>query len=176
MRAVVLERHTRSMVTAWSVFAGSCSLAAGLLATIAGGKTAWLRLVLALASAGATVAATRFRIPLHLGVWLGVIALAFVPFDARLDRSTVAAIGSVLVLIASESAHVARRLVTAAPVRSSAGDRRALVSLALWAVAAVAVTAAVAHFARLGSRWWVAGVVGVIALTVGTFDRARRAV
>jgi hypothetical protein len=169
MKAVTLERRTRRLVRFWTSVSVATALAATLVALAAGGTSLWVRWVLGLASIYGFAGASRFRSSLHLGVLAGVAMIAVVPHDAVLDRGVVAAVGAVLVLVACEAAHVARRLITIAPVQSTRLDAKALAVLTAAAVAGVAVTGVVAQLDKWSSRPLVLGLAitggAVIALT-----------
>ena len=169
MKAVTLERRTRRLVRLWTSFSVVAAWAATLVALAAGGTSLWVRWVLGLASIYGFAAAGRFRMGLHLGVLAGVTAIAVVPHDAVLDRGAVAAIGAVLILVASEAAHIARRLITIAPIQSTRLDAKALALLTAAAAVGVAVTGVVAQLDRWSSRPMILGLAitgsAVIALT-----------
>lgn len=160
MSAVVLEHRTKTLVRVWSsaavVFAG----AALALALAAGGNSEWSRLVLGAVCIGGLAAASRYRVGLHIGVLSGVAMLAVVPVDAAIDRGLVAGIGAILIVTAAESAHVARRLITTAPVSSTRLDARAIASLVAASGVATVLTAAVTQLDRVGGR----AAVGIVLL------------
>lgn len=157
MRAVTLERSTRRLVGIWTTASAASATAAMTVALAAGGNSEWSRWLLGAFAIGGMVAATRFRVSLHIGVVSGALMLAVVPHDASLDRGVVAAIGAVLILLAAEAAHVARRLVTIAPVRSTSLDALAVARLAVAATGATGVTALVAQLDHWGTRLFVVG-------------------
>lgn len=158
MRAVTLERTTRRLVRTWTMVSAATVAAAMALTLAAGGQSEWSRWVLGAVAISGMVAATRFRVPLHVGVVAGIVMLAVVPHDATIDRGLVAGIGALLILIAAESAQVARRLVSIAPIRSSMRDARAVARLAATAGGALALVALVAQLDRWGARAFVAGL------------------
>lgn len=175
MRAVTLERRTRHLVQLWTTAAIAAATAAAFVALLAGGTSPWARWLLGGASVYGFAGASRFRFGLHLGAIAGVAMIAIVPHDADIDRGVVAAIGAVLVLLACELTHVARRLVTIAPVQSTGLDARAIGLLVLAAGGAVAVTGGVAQADRWGGRPLIVGLafagVALIRL-IGPADTA----
>jgi hypothetical protein len=82
MRAVTLERTTRRLVGIWTMVSAAMVAAAMALTLAAGGQSEWSRWVLGAVAISGMVAATRFRVPLHVGVLAGVLMLAIVPHDA----------------------------------------------------------------------------------------------
>ncbi|MEO6572007.1 MAG: hypothetical protein ABIO83_10740 [Ilumatobacteraceae bacterium] len=168
-RDIHLERHTRRLVRRWTAVSMSCVLAATLLAVGAGGNSAWTRWALGVASMAGFVAATRYRASLHIGVLAGVAMLAVLPFDARVDRSLVAGIGAIMIVLAAETAQIARRHVTTVPLRFERRDATALVRLGAASVVGLAVCAAAARLERFPSRLWIAGVFAVV-VAVGAAD------
>jgi hypothetical protein len=113
------------------------------LGVASGGEDVWVRLALGGLAAERCWAACRHRAPLSHAVLAAVLMLMLLPDDARLDRTATSAIGAVLLLAASESAHVARRLVTVAPVRATPRELWSVARLAIAGVIAVTLTAAV---------------------------------
>jgi hypothetical protein len=166
MRAVTLEHRTRRLAQLWTGAAVAAAAVALTLALLAGGTSDWTRWVLGVVSIYGFAGASRFRFGLHLGALSGVAMVAIVPQDAVLDRGLVAAIGGVLVLIACELAHVARRLVTIAPVQSTRLERRAISRLFVLAACGVAVTASAAQLDRWGGRPLIIGLTGAGAALV----------
>lgn len=158
MRAVTLEHRTRRLVQRWTAGAAALATAAAGVAVAAGGTTAWARWLLGLVTIVAFGSASRFRTGLHIGAASGVVMIAIVPHDAVLDRGVVAAIGGVLVLLACESSHIARQLITIAPIQSTRRQAIALGRLALVACLGVAITSAFAQLDRWGGRSMVLGL------------------
>jgi hypothetical protein len=174
MRAVTLERRTRQLVQRWTAGTTVAATAATALAVAAGGTTTWARWLLGLAAISGFVAACRFRTGLHIGALSGVTMIAVVPHDAVIDRGVVAAIGGLLLLVACESAHVARHLITVAPVQSTRRQAAALSRLTIAAALGVTTTAAFAQADRWGGRSLIVGLVvsGVAAVAL-IGDRSR---
>ena len=167
MRAVTLEHRTRRLVRLWTAGAAAAATAAMVIAVAAGGTTAWVRWLLGVVTVVGFVAASRFRTSLLVGAVSGVAMIAVVPHDAVLDRGVVAAVGGVLVLLACESSHIARQLITIAPVQSTRLQAVALARLAVAACVGVAITGAFAQFDRWGARPMVLGLaVAGVAVVV----------
>jgi hypothetical protein len=106
----------------------------------------------------AFVAATRFRTTLVPGVVAGLLGAALLPHDASFVRGLVAAGVGVVIVVAAESASLARRSITIAPIVSTRREAAALATNAALAVAACAVVATVGQLDRFGWRWLVVGV------------------
>ncbi len=173
MSAVVLEHRTKTLVLVWTSVAVVFAGAALALALSAGGNSEWTRLVLGAVCIGGLVAASRYRVGLQIGVVSGVAMLAVVPVDAAIDRGLVAGIGAILLVTAAESAHVARRLITTAPVSSTWLDARAMAELLAASVAATALTAAVAQLDEIGGRAG-AGIVLLAVVAAASIATVRR--
>lgn len=171
MTAVTLEHRTRRLVRRWTTGAAVAAAGAMVVAVAAGGTTAWARWLLGLVAIVGFVGATRFRTSLHLGAAGGIVMIAIVPHDAVLDRGVVAAVGGVLVLLACEASHVARRLVTVAPVQSTHREAVALARLASAACLAVAATSVFAQFDRWAGRPLVFGLAVAGAAVVAIIGR-----
>jgi hypothetical protein len=173
MSAVVLEHRTRTLVRVWTSVAVVFAGAALTLALSAGGNSEWTRIVLGAVCIGGLAAASRYRVGLHIGVVGGVAMLAVVPVDAVVDRGLVAGIGAILIVTAAESAHVARRLITTAPVSSTWLDARAMAGLVAASVTATALTAAIAQLDEFGGRA-TAGIVLLAVVATASIAAARR--
>jgi hypothetical protein len=179
-RVVRLARGTRRLHRGWSAAAMSATIGAGGLAVAAGGSTTWLRIVLAAVALERCHAAIRHRTSLTPFVITVAVALAVVPIDARLDRTLVSAIGGVLAVSAAECAHVARRLVTVAPVDGTRSDLVAVATSIGAGALAVAITVTVAQLDRWSARGFALGgalaAVGIAMLAATPFPGRRRAV
>jgi hypothetical protein len=176
MKAVTLERRTRRLVQYWTTIAVVAATAAMVVSLAAGGDSSWVRLLLGMASLYGFARASRFRAGLHLGTISGILMVAIVPQDATVNRGVVAAVGAVLILLACESAHIARRLITIAPVQTTRSDARALAQLVGAAAVGVAVTGAVAQVDRWSARPLIiglpiAGLAVLALLRTGTAER-----
>lgn len=158
MKAVTLERRTRRLARWWTTAAIAAAATALIVALAAGGTSQWARWLLGLAAMYGFAGASRFRLGLHLGALAGVAMIAIVPHDAVIDRGVVAAIGAVLILLACELTHVARRLVTIAPVQSTRLDTRAVWMLTVTASVGVAIAGAVAQLDRWTQRPLIVGL------------------
>ncbi len=158
MKAVTLERRTRRLVHCWTTISISAAAASMSVSLAAGGDSSWVRLLLGVASLYGFAGASRFRGGLHLGTSAGVLMIAIVPQDATVDRGVVAAVGAVLILLACESAHLARRLITTAPVQTTRPDARALAQVIGATVIGVVVTGTVAQVDRWSMRPLIVGL------------------
>lgn len=159
MKAVTLERRTRRLVQLWTIAAIAAVAAALAVALLAGGTSQWVRWLLGAVAIYGFAGASRFRTGLHVGALAGVAMIAIVPHDAVVDRGVIAAVGAVLILLACELTHVARRLVTIAPVQSTRRDVGALGLLTIAATAAVAIAGLVAQLDRWSERPLIIGLV-----------------
>ncbi|MEZ5297915.1 MAG: hypothetical protein R2697_17060 [Ilumatobacteraceae bacterium] len=169
-RVVVLERTTRRLHTTWRFGALAAAALAGGLAVAAGGPTVWFRIVLTVAALERLDAAIRHRTALTTATVLLAVAAVAVPADARFDRTIVAGLAAVAIVIATEAAHVARRLVTVAPVDDTRRDAAWILRLATLSSLGVAV---LLMSAAVVPASWLAVVAGVLVATVAATTLTR---
>lgn len=167
MTRTQLDRHTLRFQRRWTGVAVGFAVVAAIVPAVAGGADPWFRWIAAVLTVGGVVAACRFRATLHLPLVSALSAAVLLPDDATIDPAIVAAICGVSMVLCVESVAVARRLVTAASVRSTAADARHIGLLGAAAVGSVTCVALLAQLEGAGRRWLIAGLpIAVAALIV----------
>jgi hypothetical protein len=179
-RVVRLAQPTRRLQWRWTAVALVSVIGAGSVAVAAGGSSLWLRMLLTAVALERCHAAIRHRTSLTPFVVVMAVALAIVPMDADLDRTFVSAVGGALIVAAAECAHVARRLVTVAPVDETTRDVEAVAVTLAAGVVAIFIAVAVAQLDRWSARGFVAGAAlaagGIAVLAATAFPAHRRTV
>ena len=163
MRAAAIDRRTRSLHHRWTALATIAAVAAAGVTSFTGGPDSWVRLVIGVVSVAALAAACREQLPLRVGVGLGLLNAAIVPVEAGPDRTLIAAVAALALLVAAESTVVAQRLITSAPVTSTRSDVIHLLTRTAIASGAVLLVVGVAQIGRLGA---VAALVGAAGAAV----------
>lgn len=167
MRRIQLDRHTLRFQRRWTAAALAFAAVAAVAPVLAGGTDAWFRLITGALTVGGTLGACRFRNTLHLPIASALSAAALLPDDATISPAIIAGITGVAMLLCAECVAVARRLVTAASVRSVARDVRAVALVAAASIAAVLGVAALAQLGRFGGRVLVLGLpVAAVAIVI----------
>lgn len=163
MRTSTIDRRTRSLHRRWTTVAALAALVAAAVSSLSGGPDAWARLLVGTVSVVAIAAACREQLSLRVGLGLGLVNAAIVPIEIGADRTVIAAVAGLALLVAAESVVVAQRLLTSAPVVSTRVEAVALLARTAMATGAVLIVVTIAQIGRLGT---VAAVLGVVVAVV----------
>lgn len=176
MRTSTIDRRTRSLHRRWTTLAAMAALVAAGVSSSTGGPDAWIRLVVGMVSVVALVAACREQVALRVGLGLGLLNAAIVPIEIGVDRTVIAAIAALALLVAAESAVVAQRLLTSAPVTSTRSEALHLLGRTAVAAGAVLIVVAIAQVGRLGAAAALVAAAGAAVALVALATSAARSV